>query len=113
MSLAQKLYEEGFITYHRTDSIAISKSAITQFRSFVEKEYGKKYLPEKPRLFSAKQKLAQEAHEAIRPTKVDTSQLTIDQQLGKDYAKLYDLIWRRAIASQMAEAMIDKHNPFR
>lgn len=107
MSLAQKLYEEGFITYHRTDSITISEAAITQFRSFVEKEYGKNYLPDKARIFSGKQKNAQEAHEAIRPTKVESTQSVIDQELGKDYGKLYDLVWRRAVSSQMADALIE------
>ncbi len=107
MSLAQKLYEEGFITYHRTDSVAISSTAITQFRNYVEREYGSSYLPEKQRIFSAKQKNAQEAHEGIRPTKVNESQLIIERQVGKDYGRLYDLIWRRAVASQMAEAIIE------
>lgn len=107
MSLAQKLYEEGFITYHRTDSTAISAQAITQIRNFVEKEYGVKYLPDKPRLFTGKQKNAQEAHEGIRPTNVNNLQLTIDQKLGKDYAKLYGLIWKRAVASQMSDALIE------
>ncbi len=107
MSLAQKLYEEGFITYHRTDSIAISKAAISQFRAFVEKEYGKKYLPEAPRIFSGKQKNAQEAHEGIRPTKVQNSEFIVQNELGKDYAKLYDLIWRRAVSSQMADAIVE------
>ena len=70
MSLAQKLYEEGYITYHRTDSVAIAMSAQNAIRSYVAKEYGDKYLPEKPRFYATKQKLAQEAHEAIRPTAV-------------------------------------------
>lgn len=107
MSLAQKLYEEGFITYHRTDSIALSKQAISQMRSFVEKEYGKNYLPQAPRIFSGKQKLAQEAHEGIRPTKVAVKISDVTNSIGADYAKLYDLIWRRAVASQMAEAVIE------
>jgi DNA topoisomerase-1 len=111
MSLAQKLYEEGFITYHRTDSTALSPVAITQMRSFIEKEYGQKYVPEKPRLYLTKQKSAQEAHEAIRPTKIDspkTGQVkAVEQSLGRDYAKLYELIWRRAVGSQMADAIIE------
>ena len=107
MSLAQKLYEEGFITYHRTDSIAVSKAAISQMRGFVEKEYGKKYLPQTPRIFSGKQKNAQEAHEGIRQTQVNRQMSDVAQELGADYAKLYDLIWRRAVSSQMADAVIE------
>ncbi|MBU2632696.1 topoisomerase DNA-binding C4 zinc finger domain-containing protein, partial [Patescibacteria group bacterium] len=107
MSLAQKLYEEGFITYHRTDSVAISQSAIFAFRGFIEKEYGKNYLPEFARFYKTKQKLAQEAHEAIRPTKVNSAPSAIAGQMGADYAKLYDIIWRRAVSSQMADARIE------
>ncbi|MDP3987700.1 MAG: type I DNA topoisomerase, partial [Candidatus Levybacteria bacterium] len=69
MSLAQKLYEEGYITYHRTDSVSIALSAQKMIVDYVKKEFGEKYLPEKPRFYATKQKLAQEAHEAIRPTK--------------------------------------------
>ncbi len=107
MSLAQKLYEEGFITYHRTDSIAVSKQAIIKMREFIEKEYGRKYLPDSPRIFSGKQKNAQEAHEGIRPTQAGRKQQEVTGQMGVDYGKLYDLIWRRALASQMADAIIE------
>ncbi len=107
MSLAQKLYEEGFITYHRTDSVTLSPQAITQMREYLVKEYGAKYISEKPRIYSAKQKLAQEAHEGIRPTKVAVDAVAVASQVGADYAKLYDLIWRRAVASQMADAIIE------
>lgn len=103
MSLAQKLYEEGYITYHRTDSVAIALSAQSMIRSYVEKEYGGKYLPEKPRFYKTKQKLAQEAHEAIRPTNVRELQ----SKMGGVYTKLYELIWRRAVASQMADAITE------
>src|SRR6185312_15790392 len=65
MSLAQKLYEEGYITYHRTDSVTLSQTAVTQIRSFIKKEFGDKFVSEAPREFTAKQKLAQEAHEGI------------------------------------------------
>lgn len=112
MSLAQKLYEEGFITYHRTDSTTLSPVAINQMRSFIEKEYGAKYIPEKPRLYLTKQKSAQEAHEAIRPTKITTSGETIEAELGRDYSKLYDLIWRRAVGSQMSDALIESTTVF-
>ncbi len=111
MTLAQKLYEEGYITYHRTDSVTLSHIAINQMRKFIEKEYGNKYLPESPRIYSAKQKLAQEAHEGIRPTKFtangETQANTIKKEFGGDFAKLYELIWRRAIASQMADALLE------
>jgi len=107
MSLAQKLYEEGYITYHRTDSVTISSNAISTIINFVKKEYGEKYVPEKPRQYFVKQKLAQEAHEAIRPTKVHNSESQIASILGKPYANLYGLIWRRAVASQMSDAIIE------
>lgn len=103
MSIAQKLYEEGFITYHRTDSVSMAISAVSYMRSYVESQFGKKYIPESPRFYAVKQKLAQEAHEAIRPTKVDKLQ----SQIGRDYEKLYELIWKRAVASQMSDALIE------
>lgn len=107
MSLAQKLYEEGFITYHRTDSVTLSQAAITAMRGFVQKEFGENYLPGTPRVFSGKQKLAQEAHEGIRPTQMQRDVAQVREVLGNDCAKLYDLIWRRALASQMADALIE------
>jgi DNA topoisomerase-1 len=107
MSLAQKLYEEGFITYHRTDSVSVAPSAISAIRNFVEKEYGKKYIPESPRFYKVKQKLAQEAHEAIRPTNVNSQSAVVSEQLGAQYAKLYDIIWRRAVAAQMSDAVTE------
>lgn len=116
MSLAQKLYEEGFITYHRTDSTILSPVAINQIREFVIKEYGERYVPEKPRLYLTKQKSAQEAHEAIRPTKFGSlngpQTQAVDQTLGKDCLKLYELIWRRAVGSQMADALIQSTTVF-
>lgn len=107
MSLAQKLYEEGYITYHRTDSVTLSPQAISQMRGYLEKEYGAKYVSEQPRTYTAKQKLAQEAHEGIRPTKVHVHYSEVAEDIGSDYAKLYDMIWRRAVASQMADAIIE------
>lgn len=107
MSLAQKLYEEGFITYHRTDSITIAKQALFATRNFIEKEYGKKYVNESPRMFKTKQKLAQEAHEAIRPTNISNKQEAISNQLGGEHARLYELIWNRAVASQMSDAILE------
>ncbi len=110
MSLAQKLYEEGFITYHRTDSVILSHSAVAQMKTYIQKEYGDRYYPEKPRFFAAKQKSAQEAHEAIRPTKfqsIEGMKQQVAQALGADYVKLYELVWKRAVASQMSDALLE------
>ena len=107
MSLAQKLYEEGFITYHRTDSVTISEVAIKQIRAFIAKVYGNAYLPQGPRLYFTKQKNAQEAHEAIRPTNVGLSAAEVSTKLGEQYTKLYNLIWTQAVASQMSDARIE------
>jgi DNA topoisomerase I len=112
MSLAQKLYEEGFITYHRTDSVTISAAAMSAIVSFVKNEYGEKYIPGKQRFYKTKQKLAQEAHEAIRPTKAAVSGSEVSQNLGGAYGKLYDLIWRRAVASQMSDAVVESTTVF-
>jgi DNA topoisomerase-1 len=105
MSLAQKLYEEGFITYHRTDSVVISESARKQMSDYVKKEFGANYLPAVPRYYKATQKNAQEAHEAIRPTNVNNHVSAISEKLGAQFAKLYEIIWRRAVATQMADAI--------
>lgn len=110
MSLAQKLYEEGFITYHRTDSVTLSPVAVKAMQEYIRKEFGDTYLPQTQRSFTAKQKLAQEAHEAIRPTKFSDIQAMkgkIQADLGNDHWRLYDLIWKRAVASQMADAIIE------
>lgn len=104
MSVAQKLFEKGHITYHRTDSTSLAKSAINQARKYIDQEYGKKYLPEKPRIYKTKSKLAQEAHEAIRPT--DISKKPEKVTGGKRAKKLYDLIWKRTVACQMASAKL-------
>lgn len=107
MSLAQKLYEEGFITYHRTDSVNLATSAVSAVRDFIHKEFGPKYLPDKLRFYATKQKLAQEAHEAIRPTQVGKSIDSVNADLGRDYARVYELIWRRFVACQMTEALTE------
>ncbi len=107
MSLAQKLYEEGFITYHRTDSVVLGTAAIDAIRGYVVNEFGEKYIPEKNRFYAMKQKGAQEAHEAIRPTKFQTTGAQVTAHMGADYGKLYDLIWRRAVSSQMSDAIIE------
>ncbi|MDE2026814.1 MAG: type I DNA topoisomerase, partial [Patescibacteria group bacterium] len=107
MALAQKLYEEGYITYHRTDSVNLAAQAVTAMREYVTKNFGANFVPETPRTYANKQKLAQEAHEAIRPTKPNTAPQVVSQDLGGAYGKLYELVWRRAIASQMADAQIE------
>lgn len=107
MATAQKLYEEGKITYHRTDSLNLSVSAVDQARTYILKEYGPAYLPESARLYKTKSKNAQEAHEAIRPTDVTTSEIELSGTLTEQHAKLYNLIWKRTIASQMKEAIFD------
>jgi len=106
MVLAQDLYENGLISYMRTDSVNLATSAVTQIRKLIEEKFGKNYLPEKPKAYKVKSKVAQEAHEAIRPTHV---QVTSDKlQVTGDTARLYDLIWRRAVACQMKEAVYDQ-----
>ena len=107
MSAAQKLYEGGFITYMRTDSITLSGTAITAARSLVSAKYGAAYLPEKPRVYSGKVKNAQEAHEAIRPAGEsfrDPAEAAREFGAKSDEARLYDLVWKRTVASQMADA---------
>ena len=102
MSNAQRLYEQGLITYMRTDSINLSEVALSAIAQEIEKNYGTDYV--QTRRFKSKKALAQEAHEAIRPTYIDRRQVTSD----RDQQKLYDLIWKRTIASQMAEAILEK-----
>lgn len=111
MSLAQQLYEEGLITYHRTDSFNLAESAIAMARDYIGQKYGTSYLPDQPRRFANKSKNAQEAHEAIRVTDVGMDSDMILQKAGQltdRHAKLYDLIWRRFLASQMASAVADQ-----
>jgi DNA topoisomerase-1 len=106
MQVAQKLYEEGLITYMRTDGISVSIDAIMEARAQIEKEYGAKYVPESPRMYKTKVKNAQEAHEAIRPT--DLTKRPDSIQLDAELWKLYDLIWKRMMASQMEVALYDQ-----
>ncbi|MBT4051675.1 MAG: type I DNA topoisomerase, partial [Bacteroidetes Order II. Incertae sedis bacterium] len=107
MRVAQKLYEQGFITYMRTDSTNLSNEALTAARNAVESRYGKEYLSAGPRQFSNKVRNAQEAHEAIRPagTKMPTAS---ELGLSGEESALYDMIWKRTVASQMAEAKIER-----
>jgi DNA topoisomerase-1 len=105
--VAQRLYENGYITYMRTDSTSLADSAVASARSQISKLYGKEYLSPKPRAYASKVKGAQEAHEAIRPAGDDAFQ-TPEQMataVGPDEARLYDLIWKRTVASQMADAV--------
>lgn len=102
MSVAQRLYESGKITYMRTDSVNLSKSAIAGARDVIEKEYGKEY--SRTRNFSTKSKGAQEAHEAIRPTYLQQKSIEGKRQ----EQRLYELIWKRTIASQMSEAQLER-----
>jgi len=104
MTLAQMLYEAGYITYMRTDSFHLSSQAIAGARRAIAKEYGEKFLSLDPRQFKSTSKLTQEAHEAIRPS--DFEILAEDVDLNRDAARLYDLIWRRTLASQMSEARV-------
>lgn len=102
MMLAQRLYEAGYITYMRTDSTSLSQDAINSSRDFIEKSYGKKYLPDTPNLYGSK-KNAQEAHEAIRPSDVTIKSSHL-ASLERDQQRLYELIWRQFVACQMTPA---------
>lgn len=116
MQVAQKLYEGitldgetvGLITYMRTDGITVAQEAIVQARDHITTSYGSNYLPEKPRMFKTKSKNAQEAHEAIRPTSISRTPNSVKQYLDTDQFKLYDLIWKRMVASQMEPAVYDQ-----
>lgn len=103
MQVAQSLYEKGLITYHRTDSTALSTQFLAQVRTLIDSWFGKKYLPKKPLIYKTRSKLAQEAHEAIRPTRPEKEKI-----LGVDnrQKRLYRLIWQRAVACQMRPAVL-------
>jgi DNA topoisomerase-1 len=105
MSVAQRLYENGHITYMRTDSVELSDTAMSAARTQIDKLYGKEYLSPSPRKYAGKQaKGAQEAHEAIRPAGEFLTPEQVAKDVGPDEAALYDLIWKRTVASQMADA---------
>ncbi|CUW45022.1 DNA topoisomerase I [Brucella vulpis] len=116
MQVAQRLYEgvdiggetAGLITYMRTDGVQIAPEAINAARDAIAKSFGAKYVPEKPRYYSSKAKNAQEAHEAIRPTDFSRHPKDVRRFLDEDQARLYELIWKRAIASQMQAADIER-----
>ena len=115
MRTAQQLYEGaeiggetvGLITYMRTDAVNLAQDALAEIREVAAKRYGAKSLPDEPRYFKAKSKNAQEAHEAIRPTSAARAPETVAKYLTPDQAKLYDLIWKRTVACQMAAAVFD------
>jgi DNA topoisomerase-1 len=116
MRLAQQLYEGislgkegsvGLISYMRTDSVNLATEAITQIREYIVERYGKKNIPENPRIYQTKSKNAQEAHEAIRPTDIYRTPESLEGKLTPEQAKLYALIWQRTTACQMISATID------
>ncbi len=116
MQIAQRLYEGvdiggetvGLITYMRTDGVQLSGEAVGQIRAAIGREHGDRYLPNAPRMYKSKAKNAQEAHEAIRPTDVFRRPSDMRRILDPDMARLYELIWKRAVASQMASAELDQ-----
>jgi len=108
MSVAQRLYEAGHITYMRTDSVTLSSDAITEIRHLIKDKYGKDNLPDNIRVFKTKSKNAQEAHEAIRPTSALKLPEQLKGELNDEQYKLYDLIWKRTVASQMVHAVYDQ-----
>lgn len=103
MAAAQKLYEQGLITYMRTDATNLSADAVGEIRAYIARTYGDKFVPRSPNVYITKSKNAQEAHEAIRPTHFDDAA----HKLSGDEAKLYELIWKRTIACQMTNAEFD------
>ena len=107
MSTAQRLYEAGYITYMRTDGIDMAPEAVMAARDAIKSRYGESYLPDSPRMYKNKAKNAQEAHECIRPTDMDLDPGRINLR-EDDQRKLYDLIWKRTIASQMAAARLER-----
>lgn len=105
MRAAQRLYENGFITYMRTDSTTLSQQAIAAARTLIEREFGKENLPDKPRSYATKVKNAQEAHEAIRPAGTEfVHPSELPKSMGPDERALYDLVWKRTVACQMKDS---------
>ncbi|MFQ6677381.1 MAG: type I DNA topoisomerase [Fidelibacterota bacterium] len=109
MRMAQRLYEAGFITYMRTDSTQLSQEALNGARNTIQSKYGIEFLPDKPNIYKSKVKNAQEAHEAIRPAGVQFTDVNaVLSKVGKDEGKLYELIWKRTVASQMKPAKLKR-----
>lgn len=116
MRIAQQLYEgidvgggesQGLITYMRTDSVALSADALSDIRAVIQSEYGAGLVPDKPNFYQSKSKNAQEAHESIRPTSAKLTPIKVKSHLSEDQYRLYQLIWNRAVASQMIPAVYD------
>ena len=115
MRIAQQLYEgvdigegaQGLITYMRTDSVALSQDALSEIRQVIGREFGDGLIPDKPNFYQSKSKNAQEAHEAIRPSSAQLTPIRLKQHLSDDQYRLYELIWNRAVASQMIPAVYD------
>jgi DNA topoisomerase-1 len=108
MMIAQHLYENGFITYMRTDSVNLAESALAQARTVITEEFGANYALPEPRRYTTKSKGAQEAHEAIRPTSLAATSAGSLGIKDRNSVRLYDLIWKRTIASQMKEALLEQ-----
>src|SRR5271163_633551 len=116
MRIAQRLYEGvdlggdtvGLITYMRTDGVAIAGEAIAEARNLIGKDFGDRYLPQSPRVYRSPAKNAQEAHEAIRPTDMSRKPVDVARHLDNDHRRLYELIWKRTVASQMESAVLDQ-----
>ena len=116
MQVAQKLYEGidiggetvGLITYMRTDGVQMSQESVTSIRGVIQGSYGPRFVPDSPRVYKSRAKNAQEAHEAIRPTDASRAPKEMTQFLDRDQARLYDLVWKRAVACQMASAELDQ-----
>ncbi len=108
MQVAQKLYEDGLITYMRTDAVNLSQEAIAACREAIVKYFGEAYLPKTAKEYKTKSKNAQEAHEAIRPAHISDTPKKLEAKLDSDAHKLYELIWKRTVACQMNPAVLDK-----
>lgn len=108
MRAAQRLYEAGFITYMRTDSVHLAAEAVTALRSLIESQYGADFLPKSAQHYATQSKNAQEAHEAIRPTNSAVEAAHLSAEMGADERKLYDLIRKRTVACQMAPAIMEQ-----
>ena len=116
MRVAQKLYEGfalgeegtvGLISYMRTDSTHISEEALAELRDVIARDFGTQAVPDKPNVYKTKSKNAQEAHEAIRPTSALRTPASVAKYLGDDERRLYELVWKRAVASQMVPAILN------
>ena len=108
MSAAQSLFEQGYITYHRTDSLNLSSAFVSTVRNYIQGTFGSEYLPEKPTFYKTKSKNAQEAHEAIRPTNLSLVPGKSNKKFKPDESKVYSVIWKRAVECQVSAAVYDQ-----